>query len=36
MGCFCGKEVHSMYEGNLNRYLKYGPIVPPKTPQQIQ
>lgn len=25
-----------MYEGNMGRYLKYGPINPPKTPQQLQ
>jgi hypothetical protein len=34
MGCLCGREVHGMYEGNLNRYDKYGPIKPPKPPPE--
>lgn len=34
MGCACGREVHGMYEGNLNRYDKYGPIKPPKPPAE--
>jgi hypothetical protein len=35
MGCLWGKEVHGMYEGNYNRYAKYGPIEPLKPPPPV-